>query len=160
MSTEGAPTNPGGVIDLERTYWGTDMHVTDHRDVAGMPLQLTAGVSYDNLDEAPARVSQFHRRRSSASRARCAAMRPISSMISTSTCRRSGIRGDRWRVDRRRAQQRGERELAQSPASARRRRRQRRALQRDQSGRGRRPTARPRRSTSMHPTAEGSRRRR
>ena len=51
-STESAPTHPGGVIDLGRTYSGTDLHVTDHRSVAGTPLQVTAGVSYDYLDEA------------------------------------------------------------------------------------------------------------
>jgi iron complex outermembrane receptor protein len=50
-STEGAITNPGGVIDLGRAYWGTDLHVTDRRDIAGTPLQVTAGVSYDDLDE-------------------------------------------------------------------------------------------------------------
>jgi iron complex outermembrane recepter protein len=27
MSTESAPTHPGGVIDLGRTYWGADVHV-------------------------------------------------------------------------------------------------------------------------------------
>jgi iron complex outermembrane receptor protein len=52
MSTESAPTHPGGVIDLGRTFFGTDLHVTDHRSIAGTPLQVTAGVSYDNLDEA------------------------------------------------------------------------------------------------------------
>lgn len=51
-STESAPTNPGGIIDLGRTYFGLDLHVTDQRSVAGTPLKLTAGVSYDNLDEA------------------------------------------------------------------------------------------------------------
>jgi iron complex outermembrane receptor protein len=51
-STESAPTHPGGVIDLGRTYWGADLHVTDHRSISGTPLQLTAGVSYDDLDEA------------------------------------------------------------------------------------------------------------
>jgi iron complex outermembrane receptor protein len=50
-STEGAATNPGGVIDLGRAYGGTDAHVTDHRDIAGTPLQVTAGVSYDDLAE-------------------------------------------------------------------------------------------------------------
>jgi len=52
MATESAPTNPGGVIGLERAYWGTDLHVTDQRSISGTPLQLTAGVSYDELDEA------------------------------------------------------------------------------------------------------------
>ena len=52
MSSEGRPTHPGGVIDLGRTYFGADLHVTDQRSIFGTPLQLTAGVSYDNLDEA------------------------------------------------------------------------------------------------------------
>jgi iron complex outermembrane receptor protein len=52
MGTEGLATHPGGVIDLGRTYYGTDVHVTDHRSIAGTPLQLTVGVSYDKLDEA------------------------------------------------------------------------------------------------------------
>jgi iron complex outermembrane receptor protein len=51
-SSEARPTHPGGVIDLGRTYFGADLHVTDRRSISGTPLQLTAGVSYDNLDEA------------------------------------------------------------------------------------------------------------
>ena len=50
-ATEGAPTNPGGVIVLVHGYEGVDLHLTDHRRLADMPVQLTAGVSYDNLDE-------------------------------------------------------------------------------------------------------------
>jgi len=46
------PTSPGGVIDLGRNYWGIDAHVADHRELAGTPLLLTAGVSYDDLQEA------------------------------------------------------------------------------------------------------------
>jgi len=52
LSTEGRPTHPGGVIDLGRSYWGADLHVTDRPNLLGTPLQLTAGISYDNLDEA------------------------------------------------------------------------------------------------------------
>jgi iron complex outermembrane receptor protein len=51
MSTEGAATNPGGVIGLAHGYWGADVHFTDEREVAGTALQATAGVAYDNLDE-------------------------------------------------------------------------------------------------------------
>jgi iron complex outermembrane receptor protein len=51
-STESAPTHPGGIINLGRTYFGLDVHVTDQRSIAGAPLKLTAGASYDNLDEA------------------------------------------------------------------------------------------------------------
>ncbi len=50
-STEKSLTNPGGVIDLKRSYGGVDAHLVDHRDAFDMPLQLTAGVSYDELDE-------------------------------------------------------------------------------------------------------------
>jgi iron complex outermembrane receptor protein len=50
-TTEGSPTNPGGVIVLNSGYYGVDLHVTDHRQLAEMPLQVTAGVSYDNQDE-------------------------------------------------------------------------------------------------------------
>jgi iron complex outermembrane receptor protein len=51
-ATEGSPTNPGGVIVLDNGYGGVDVHVTDHRRIAETPLQVTAGVSYDDLDEA------------------------------------------------------------------------------------------------------------
>lgn len=50
-SSEGSPNNPGGVIDLNRFYAGTDVHITDRRELLGGPLQWTAGVSYDNLEE-------------------------------------------------------------------------------------------------------------
>jgi iron complex outermembrane recepter protein len=50
-ATEGSPTHPGGVIGLTRGYWGVDAHVTDHRRIADMPLQLTVGASYDSLIE-------------------------------------------------------------------------------------------------------------
>jgi iron complex outermembrane receptor protein len=50
-STEGAPDNPGGVIDLNRFFAGADVHITDRRELLGGPLQWTAGVSYDNLEE-------------------------------------------------------------------------------------------------------------
>jgi iron complex outermembrane receptor protein len=51
-STEAAPTSPGGVIDLDRIFSGADVHVVDHRDVAGTALQVTAGLSVDDLEEA------------------------------------------------------------------------------------------------------------
>jgi iron complex outermembrane receptor protein len=47
-----APLYPGGVIDLDRAYWGIDAHVTDKRSLAGTPLQVVAGISYDDLEEA------------------------------------------------------------------------------------------------------------
>ena len=52
QATEKSPLNPGGIIDLDRAYWGVDSHLTDTRDVFGSPLQLVAGVAYDDLAEA------------------------------------------------------------------------------------------------------------
>jgi iron complex outermembrane receptor protein len=49
---QAAPLYPGGVIDLDRAYWGADLHVTDQRTVAGTPLLLVAGLNYDDLAEA------------------------------------------------------------------------------------------------------------
>ena len=51
VATQAAPLYPGGVIDLDRAYWGVDLHATDHRELAGMPFQVTAGVNYDDLAE-------------------------------------------------------------------------------------------------------------
>jgi iron complex outermembrane recepter protein len=49
---QAAPLYPGGVIDLDRAYWGTDLHMTDQRSLGGTPLLLVAGVNYDDLAEA------------------------------------------------------------------------------------------------------------
>ncbi len=49
---QSAPLYPGGVIDLDRAYWGVDLHLSDQRTVAGTPLLLVAGVNYDDLAEA------------------------------------------------------------------------------------------------------------
>jgi iron complex outermembrane receptor protein len=49
---QAAPLYPGGVIDLDRAYWGVDLHVSDQRSVGGTPLLLVAGVNYDDLAEA------------------------------------------------------------------------------------------------------------
>jgi iron complex outermembrane recepter protein len=49
---QAAPLYPGGVIDLDRAYWGVDLHVTDQRSIGGTPLLLSAGVNYDDLAEA------------------------------------------------------------------------------------------------------------
>ena len=46
------PTHPGGVIDLDRNYGGGDLHYSAQRALAGGSLQLTGGVSYDDLAEA------------------------------------------------------------------------------------------------------------
>jgi iron complex outermembrane receptor protein len=47
-----APLYPGGVIDLDRAFWGVDSHVTSTLEAAGGPLQVVAGVNYDDLEEA------------------------------------------------------------------------------------------------------------
>jgi iron complex outermembrane recepter protein len=46
-----APLYPGAVIALDRAYYGVDWHATDQREVAGMPLKLTGGLAYDDLEE-------------------------------------------------------------------------------------------------------------
>jgi iron complex outermembrane recepter protein len=48
---QNAPLYPGGVIDLDRAFWGIDTHLTDVREIAGTPLQVVAGVNYDDLAE-------------------------------------------------------------------------------------------------------------
>jgi iron complex outermembrane recepter protein len=52
VSTQSAPLSPGGVIDLNRAFWGVDSHVTDARELAGTPFQVVGGISYDDLEEA------------------------------------------------------------------------------------------------------------
>jgi iron complex outermembrane receptor protein len=49
---QAAPLYPGGVIDLDRSYWGVDLHLSDQRTLGGTPLLLVAGVNYDDLAEA------------------------------------------------------------------------------------------------------------
>jgi iron complex outermembrane receptor protein len=49
--TEKSPLSPGGVIALDRTFWGSDSHVADRREIGGTELQTTLGVSYDDLQE-------------------------------------------------------------------------------------------------------------
>jgi iron complex outermembrane receptor protein len=46
-----APLYPGGVIDLDRAYWGIDLHVADQRTIGGTPLLIVAGLNYDDLAE-------------------------------------------------------------------------------------------------------------
>jgi iron complex outermembrane receptor protein len=48
---QGAPTHPGGVIDLQRDYWGVDARWTHKGEFAGRPWTTTAGINYDTLDE-------------------------------------------------------------------------------------------------------------
>ncbi len=49
---QAAPLSPGGVIDLDRAYWGVDLHISDQRTINGRPLLLVAGMNYDDLAEA------------------------------------------------------------------------------------------------------------
>src|SRR5882757_1375198 len=49
---QNAPLYPGGVIDLDRAFWGVDAHVSDQRSIAETPVQVVAGLSYDDLAEA------------------------------------------------------------------------------------------------------------
>jgi len=46
-----APLYPGGVIDLDRAYWGIDAHVADRRSLGGTPFQVVGGIGYDDLEE-------------------------------------------------------------------------------------------------------------
>jgi iron complex outermembrane recepter protein len=48
---QGAPTHPGGVIDLSRDFNGIDLRVSHAWNVANGSLKLTAGVSRDAQDE-------------------------------------------------------------------------------------------------------------
>ncbi len=50
QSTQAVLTSPGGVIDLSRTFWGTDAHATWRSDSAS-PFKVTLGASYDALGE-------------------------------------------------------------------------------------------------------------
>ncbi len=43
---------PGGVVVLDHTYWGMDTHLTDQRQLGSGPLQVTGGLTYDDLSEA------------------------------------------------------------------------------------------------------------
>jgi iron complex outermembrane recepter protein len=49
---QAAPLYPGGVIDLDRAYWGVDVHIADQRTLGGSPLLFVAGLNYDDLAEA------------------------------------------------------------------------------------------------------------
>jgi iron complex outermembrane receptor protein len=46
-----APLYPGAVIDLDRAFYGIDAHITDRREPWDTPLMVTAGASYDDLEE-------------------------------------------------------------------------------------------------------------
>ena len=48
---EKEPLYPGGVISLDRAFYGIDSHLTDERAWEGMHLQTVAGMAYDDLEE-------------------------------------------------------------------------------------------------------------
>ena len=52
VASQSSPANAGGVIDLERDYWGIDTHWTHADSVFGKALQITGGFNFDNLGEA------------------------------------------------------------------------------------------------------------
>lgn len=51
-SAQTAAASAGGVIDLGRDYWGADTHWTHTDTLLGKALQVTGGLSFDNLGEA------------------------------------------------------------------------------------------------------------
>ena len=51
-AAQSSPASAGGVIDLQRQYWGSDWHWTHRGDWLGGPTEFTAGFSYDTLSEA------------------------------------------------------------------------------------------------------------
>ncbi|MBH1963596.1 MAG: TonB-dependent receptor [Comamonadaceae bacterium] len=50
-SAQQSPQHAGGVIDLGRDYGGVDLRWLGSFDLAGLPFELAAGLSYDNLRE-------------------------------------------------------------------------------------------------------------
>ena len=48
---QAAPSSPGGVIDLERSYSGVDLRFTAQTTLGSRPLEVVAGLSYDTLRE-------------------------------------------------------------------------------------------------------------
>jgi iron complex outermembrane recepter protein len=48
---EKEPLYPGGVISLDRAFYGIDSHLTDERAWDGMRLQTVGGIAYDDLEE-------------------------------------------------------------------------------------------------------------
>lgn len=51
QANQTAATSAGGVIDLDRDYWGGDAHWSHDFNLANGRAQITAGISYDKLDE-------------------------------------------------------------------------------------------------------------
>lgn len=51
VATQAPVTHPGGVIDLDRQYWGSDLRYSFRGSLSGTPFSLHLGVNYDKLDE-------------------------------------------------------------------------------------------------------------
>ncbi|MEO6799361.1 MAG: TonB-dependent receptor [Rhodanobacter sp.] len=51
VSAQKNPLSSGGVVDLDTKYGGTDFHWAWKGNLAGQPLDLTAGVAYDREDQ-------------------------------------------------------------------------------------------------------------
>lgn len=51
IATQLPLSSPGGVIDLERAYWGSDMRWTRRDVLWSGPTVLVAGLNYENLNE-------------------------------------------------------------------------------------------------------------
>ncbi len=52
VSSQINPASSGGVIDLGRDYWGSDVNWTYRDSTASVPVQVTVGMSFDDLEEA------------------------------------------------------------------------------------------------------------
>lgn len=50
-SAQAAPRHAGGVVDLDNGFGGTDLRWAHKAQVAGRPLELSAGVAADQLDQ-------------------------------------------------------------------------------------------------------------
>lgn len=46
-----APRSGGGVVDLDRTFWGVDLRWTHRTSLAARPLSFTVGTNYDRQNE-------------------------------------------------------------------------------------------------------------
>jgi iron complex outermembrane receptor protein len=51
VSAQRNPLSSGGVVDLDSNYGGTDMRWTYRGDLAGRPLQIAAGIAYDEQQQ-------------------------------------------------------------------------------------------------------------
>ncbi len=52
IGAQGAPRSGGGVIDLDRQFSGVDLRWTHRNEIANMPVNVTAGLNYDQQEEA------------------------------------------------------------------------------------------------------------